>query len=316
MSIPFPPDINNRLDTIRNKGQNRRLREYKTTTRGFLYMREIKASDITDTVRMLCIEANTDLGRDVVEAFESGLKNEISPTGKAIFEALLENAKIAREEKVPMCQDTGFAVVFVEMGQEVVVSGGSMVDAINEGVRQGYQEGFLRKSICDPFTRANTKDNTPAVIITDIVEGDKLKLIIAPKGGGSENMSRVTMLTPSGGKEAVMDFIVQRCQEAGSNPCPPVIVGACIGGTPEKAAILAKKALLRKIGTANPDPELAEMEEELLTRINNLGMGPQGLGGRIFALAVHLIKHPCHIASLPLAVNICCHASRHKEVEF
>jgi len=265
---------------------------------------------------MLCIDANTDLGEDVVKAFEESLEKEESPAGKAVFEALLENAKIAREEKSPMCQDTGFTVVFLEVGQDVVLSGGSLVESINEGVRQGYRDGFLRKSICDPFTRANTMDNTPAVIITDIVEGDKLKLTIAPKGGGSENMTRVTMLTPSGGKKAIIDFIVQRCQEAGSNPCPPVIVGACIGGTPEKAAILAKKALLRKIGATNPDPELADMEMELLTRINNLGIGPQGMGGRIFAMAVHLEKHPCHIASLPLAVNICCHASRHKEVEF
>ncbi|MBI4828558.1 MAG: fumarate hydratase, partial [Nitrospinae bacterium] len=176
-------------------------------------------------------------------------------------------------------------------------------------------EGYLRKSICDPFTRANTGDNTPAVIITELVPGDHVKITLAPKGGGSENMARVTMLTPSGGKKALMDFIVQRCLEAGSNPCPPVIVGACVGGTPEMAAILAKKSLLRQIGSVNPDPELAEMERELLIRINNLGMGPQGLGGRVFALAVHLVKHPCHIASLPLAVNICCHASRHKEVE-
>ncbi len=279
-------------------------------------MRTIDVSEIRDTVRMLCIDANTDLGEDVVRAFGESLEKEESPAGKAVFEALLQNAKIAREEKSPMCQDTGFTVVFLEVGQDVVLSGGSLVESINEGVRQGYRDGFLRKSICDPFTRANTKDNTPAVIITDIVEGDKLKLTIAPKGGGSENMTRVTMLTPSGGKKAIIDFIVQRCQEAGSNPCPPVIVGACIGGTPEKAAILAKKALLRKIGTTNPDPELAEMEMELLTRINNLGIGPQGMGCRIFALAVHLEKHPCHIASLPLAVNICCHASRHKEVEF
>jgi fumarate hydratase subunit alpha len=278
-------------------------------------VREIKAEDITEAIRTMSIEVNTELGDDVIEAFEKGLKEEESPTGKAVFTALLENAKIARDEKVPMCQDTGFAVLFIEMGQEVVITGGPMEDAINEGVRQGYEQGFLRKSICDPFTRVNTKDNTPAVIITDIVEGDKFKITIAPKGGGSENMSRVTMLTPSGGKEAVIDFIVQRCQEAGSNPCPPVIVAACIGGTPEKAAILAKKALLRKIGTTNPDPELAEMEKELLLKINSLGMGPQGLGGRIYTMAVHLIKHPCHIASLPLAVNICCHASRHKEVE-
>ncbi len=278
-------------------------------------MREIDVSEIREAVRRLSVEANTNLSADVVNAFEDGLNKEESPAGKAVFKALLTNAEIAREEKVPMCQDTGFTVVFLELGQEVVLTGGSLEDAVNEGVRVGYEEGYLRKSICDPFTRVNTKDNTPAVVITDIVEGDGVKMTIAPKGGGSENMSRVTMLTPSGGKEAIKEFIINRCFEAGSNPCPPVIVGACIGGTPEKAAILAKKALLREIGTKNPDPELAEMEEELLTKINNIGMGPQGLGGRVFALAVHLEKHPCHIATLPLAVNICCHASRHKEIE-
>ncbi|MGK7346507.1 MAG: fumarate hydratase [Candidatus Nitrospinota bacterium M3_3B_026] len=277
-------------------------------------MRQIETSRITEAVRDMCMDANYDLGEDVIKAFERGLETEESLTGKAVFDALLKNAEIARTEKVPMCQDTGFAVIFVEIGQDAHVVGGSLADAINEGVRQGYEQGYLRKSICDPFTRQNTGDNTPAVIITDIVEGDKLKITVAPKGGGSENMARVTMLTPSGGKQAVMDFIVQRCQEAGSNPCPPVIVGACIGGTPEKAAILAKKALLRPAGEPSPDPELASMERELLTRINNLGMGPQGLGGRVFALAVHLEKHPCHIATLPLAVNICCHASRHKEI--
>ncbi|MDH4183058.1 MAG: fumarate hydratase [Nitrospinota bacterium] len=277
-------------------------------------MREIDVSIITEAVRKMSVSANTDLGEDVLGAFERGLATEESPTGRAVFKALLKNAQIARDEQVPMCQDTGFAVVFVELGQDAHITGGSLEKAINEGVRQGYQQGYLRKSICDPFTRANTKDNTPAVIITELVEGDKLKLTMAPKGGGSENMARVTMLTPSGGKKAVMDFIVQRCQEAGSNPCPPVIVGAAVGGTPEKAAILAKKALLRKIGSVNPDPELAQMEAELLKRINNLGMGPQGLGGRNYALAVHLDKHPCHIATLPLAVQICCHASRHKEV--
>lgn len=278
-------------------------------------MRDVNVSAITTAVRQMCMDANFDLGPDVIRAFEAGLEREESPVGKAVFKALLENAKIAQTEKVPMCQDTGFAVVFVEIGQEVHLTGGSLKGAVNEGVRQGYKEGYLRKSICDPFTRANTGDNTPAVILTEFVPGDHLKITLAPKGGGSENMARVTMLTPSGGKKAVMDFIVQRCLEAGSNPCPPVIVGACIGGTPEMAAILAKKSLLREIGSVNPDPELAEMERELLIRINNLGMGPQGLGGRVYALAVHLVKHPCHIASLPLAVNICCHASRHKEVE-
>ena len=292
---------NNRLDMEFAKKENPKI------------MKTIDAKQITETIRQMCMDANYDLGGDVSQAFEKGLEKEESPTGKAIFESLLDNAKIASSEKVPMCQDTGFAVVFVELGQDVQITGGSFEEAINEGVRQGYKDGFLRKSICDPFTRANTGDNTPAVVITDIVEGDSLKITVAPKGGGSENMSRVTMLTPSGGKKAITDFIVQRCQEAGSNPCPPVIVAAAIGGTPEKAAILAKKALLRKVGEKNPDPELAEMEEEILTKINNLGMGPQGLGGRVYAMAVHLIKHPCHIASLPLAVNICCHASRHKE---
>ncbi|MDH5637779.1 MAG: fumarate hydratase [Nitrospinota bacterium] len=276
-------------------------------------MREIDVTEIIEAVRQMSQTANTDLGKDVIRAFERGQETEESSTGKAIFKALIENAMIARDEKVPMCQDTGFSVVFVDLGQDVHLVGGSLEAAINEGVRRGYEEGFLRKSICDPFTRANTKDNTPAVVITQIVDGDRVKLTMAPKGGGSENMARVTMLTPSGGKKAVMDFIVQRCQEAGSNPCPPVIVGAAVGGTPEKAAILAKRTLLREIGSQNPDPELAQMEAELLTRINNLGMGPQGLGGRNYALAVHLDKHPCHIATLPLAVQICCHASRHKE---
>ncbi|MDH5478222.1 MAG: fumarate hydratase [Nitrospinota bacterium] len=277
-------------------------------------MREIDVSQITEAVARMSQSANTDLGQDVIQAFERGLRTEESDTGKAIFKALIQNAMIARDEKVPMCQDTGFAVVFVELGQDAHLVGGSLEAAINEGVRLGYEEGYLRKSICDPFTRANTRDNTPAVVITEIVDGDKIKLTMAPKGGGSENMARVTMLTPSGGKKAVMDFIVQRCQEAGSNPCPPVIVGAAVGGTPEKAAILAKKSLLRPVGAPSPDPELAQMEQELLTRINNLGMGPQGLGGRNYALAVHLEKHPCHIATLPLAVQICCHASRHKEI--
>ncbi|HJM83380.1 MAG TPA: fumarate hydratase [Nitrospinota bacterium] len=277
-------------------------------------MREISITQIIEAVRKLCMDANYRLGEDVLGAFKRGLKTEESPNGKAIFEALLENAEIAKTEQVPMCQDTGITVVFLEVGQEVHITGGSLNDAINDGVRKGYEDGYLRKSICDPFTRINTNTNTPAVIITDIVDGDIFKITIAPKGGGSENMSRVTMLTPSGGKNAIMDFVVQRCQEAGSNPCPPVIVAVAIGGTPEKAAILAKRALLRDIGSENPDLELKEMESELLVRINNLGIGPQGLGGRNYALAVHIIKHPCHIATLPLAVNLCCHASRHKEM--
>jgi len=205
------------------------------------------------------------------------------------------------------------AVVFVEMGQDVHVVDGDFTEAINEGVRQGYREGYLRKSACHPFTRANTGDNTPAIVHIDIVPGDTIKIIAAPKGGGSENMSRVMMLTPSVGMEGVKEFIVQRVRESGANPCPPIIVGAGIGGTFEQAALIAKKALLRPLGSTNPDPELAAMEADLLTRINNLGIGPQGYGGRTTALAVHVNMIPCHIASLSLAVNIQCHAQRHKE---
>lgn len=260
------------------------------------------------------MEANYYLGDDVVRAFERALGDEAeSPTGKSILKALLKNAEIARNEQVPICQDTGFAVVYVEVGQDAHIEGALLEDAVNEGVRQGYAEGYLRKSICDPFTRQNTKDNTPAVIITDIVKGDKIKIIVAPKGGGSENMSRIAMLKPSEGLKGVEDFVVRRADECGSNPCPPVVVGIGIGGTSEKAVILARRALFRKIGTSHPDPEMDASEKRILKRINDLGMGPQGLGGRCYALAVHIEKHPCHIAQLPVAVNICCHASRHKE---
>jgi len=278
-------------------------------------MRTVKVSKITSAVKKLCIDANYYLEEDVINALKKGIEKEESPVGKAILKELLENAEIAKNEQVPMCQDTGFAVVFVDIGQDVHLEGGSIRDAINEGVRQGYNEGYLRKSICDPFTRTNTKDNTPAIIHYNIVPGDKVSITIAPKGGGSENMSRVVMLKPSDGKEGIMNYVVQRCREAGGNPCPPVVVGVGIGGTFETAALLAKKALLRPLGLKNPDAELAEMEEELLKRINAIGSGPMGLGGRIYALGVHIIKHPCHIASLPLAVNINCHAHRHKSIE-
>jgi fumarate hydratase subunit alpha len=227
----------------------------------------------------------------------------------------VENARIAREEEIPICQDTGFAVVFAELGQEVHLAGGDLKEAINEGVRQGYQDGYLRKSICHPFTRRNTGDNTPAVIHIDIVPGDMVRLIVAPKGGGSENMSRVTMLTPAVGMEGVKDFVVQRVKESGANPCPPTIVGVGIGGTFETTALLAKKALLRPLGSQNPNGELALLEDELYEEINGLGIGPQGLGGRITSLAVHVDMMESHIASLPVAVNIQCHAARHKEVE-
>jgi fumarate hydratase subunit alpha len=276
-------------------------------------MREIHVDRIAETVSRLFMEANTNLGEDVVTALQTAKETEESPVGRAVLDELLANAGLARDEKQAMCQDTGLAVIFVEMGQEVHIVGGPLYDAINEGVRRGYREGFLRKSACHPFTRVNTGDNTPAIIHLDMVPGDRLKLVAVPKGGGSENMSRVVMLTPAVGKEGVMEYVVERVRESGSNPCPPIIVGVGIGGTFEKAAILAKKALLRPLGSKHPDPEAAQMEETLLKRINDLGIGPQGYGGRTTALDVHVEMMPCHIASLPVGVNIQCHSARHKE---
>ena len=269
---------------------------------------------ITEKVKALCIEANTDLGEDVLEAFDRAIEKEESPLGVEILKELKENAKIAKEEKVAICQDTGFAIVFIELGQDVHLIGGGLKEAVDEGVRQGYREGYLRKSICHPFTRANTGDNTPAILHTEIVPGDQVKITVAPKGGGSENMSRVVMLTPSDGIEGIKRYVVQRVKESGSNPCPPTIVGVGIGGTFEMAALLAKKSLLRPLGSKNPDPELERLESEILEEINRLGIGPQGLGGRTTSLAVHILMMPCHIASFPLAVNIQCHAQRHKEI--
>ena len=277
-------------------------------------MKNIVFDDIVKKVKDACMSANFELGEDVITAFRKTKETEESPVGKEILEQLIENATIAKEEKIAMCQDTGFAVFFVEIGDEVKVSGGNLVEAINEGVRQGYKEGYLRKSICHPFTRKNTGDNTPAIVHLDMVPGDQLKIIVAPKGGGSENMSRVTMLKPSDGIEGIKRFVVERVRESGANPCPPLVIGVGIGGTFEKAALIAKKALLRPVGSKNPDPELVSLEEELLVEINDLGVGPQGVGGRTTALAVHVNMHPCHIASLPVAVNINCHASRHKEI--
>lgn len=276
-------------------------------------MREINVKVITDKVRALCMEANTDLGEDVIQAFDRAMEKEESPLGIEILKELKENARIAKEERVAICQDTGFAVVFLELGQDVHLVGGDLKQAIFEGVRQGYRDGYLRKSICHPFTRANTGDNTPAIIHTEIVPGEKVKITVAPKGGGSENMSRVVMLTPSDGVEGIKRFVVQRVKESGSNPCPPTIVGVGIGGTFEQAAFLAKKSLLRPLGSGNPDPELDQLESEILNKINQLGIGPQGLGGRTTSLAVHILMMPCHIASFPLAVNVQCHAQRHKE---
>lgn len=277
-------------------------------------MRTIEFDDIVKKVKDACISANFELGEDIISAFRKAKETEESPVGKEILEQLIENATIAREEKIAICQDTGFAVCFVEIGDEVKVNGGNLIEAINEGVRQGYEEGYLRKSICHPFTRRNTGDNTPAILHLDMVLGDQLKIVVAPKGGGSENMSRVTMLKPSDGIEGIKRFVVERVRESGANPCPPLVIGVGIGGTFEMAALIAKKALLRPVGSKNPDPELVSLEEELLLEINKLGIGPQGLGGRTTALAVHVNMHPCHIASLPVAVNINCHASRHKEI--
>ncbi len=276
-------------------------------------IRDISTQEIIKVVRNLCIDANYNLGDDVLLAFKEALEREDSGAAREVLKELIENAKIARTEKVPMCQDCGLAVVFMEIGQDVHITGDDLREAINQGVRQGYMEGYLRKSVCDPFTRKNTGDNTPAIIHLQIVPGDKMKIILAPKGGGSENMSRVDMLTPAVGIEGVKDFVVKRVKESGSNPCPPTIVGIGVGGTFERSAILAKKTILRNIGERNPDPELAKIEEEILARINRLGIGPMGYGGNTTSLDVFLEIEPCHIASLPVAVNIQCHAARHKE---
>ncbi|MGR3311561.1 MAG: fumarate hydratase [Candidatus Brocadiales bacterium] len=278
-------------------------------------MHQIKAHSIVEKVAALCMDASYNLSKDVTMVLEQALEKEESPVGKEIITQLLENARIGREECMPICQDTGVACVFVEVGQDVQIVEGSLYDAINEGVRQGYMEGYLRKSMVkDPFNRINTGDNTPAIIHTDIVPGGKLKITILEKGGGCENMSHLTMLTPAQGKKGVIDFVVNTVREAGANPCPPIIVGVGIGGTFDYAAHIAKKALLRPVGTPNPDTDTAAFEQELLEKINELGIGPQGLGGTVTALAVHVEKYPCHIASLPVAVNIECHSHRQKTV--
>lgn len=278
-------------------------------------MRSIPYNAIKEKVKAAIIEAAFVAGEDLMAGFKRALEQEESPLGVETLNQLIENAEIARRERIPLCQDTGLAVFFVELGDEVKVEGGLLPDALNEATREAYAEAYLRKSACHPFTRKNTGDNTPAIIHYEIVKGDKLKITFCAKGGGSENMSRVTMLRPSDGKKGIEDFVVQRVWEAQANPCPPIIVGVGIGGTFEQAALIAKKALLEPIGKRNPDPELAEMEERILKRINNLGIGPGGLGGRITALDVHIKMQPCHIASLPLAVNINCHSSRHAEIE-
>ncbi|MCK4964795.1 MAG: fumarate hydratase [Dehalococcoidia bacterium] len=278
-------------------------------------MREIAADDVTETVARLCQEADFDIPEDVLDALKKYRDAEESPLGRQVLDQILENDSIATNEKIPICQDCGTAVVFLELGQDVHITGGELNIAVEEGVRQGYEAGYLRKSIVSqPFSaRVNTKDNTPAIIHLEMVRGDRLKITVMPKGGGSENMSRLAMLTPAMGRKGVIDFVVKSVDEAGSNPCPPVIVGVGIGGTADKATILAKKALLRRVGEPNPDPEMAELEREILERVNGLGIGPQGFGGRTTALAVHAEVFPTHIAMMPVAVNLNCHAARHKE---
>ncbi len=278
-------------------------------------MREIDCKKITETVSNLFQAACVYLPEDVLAAIKRARESEESPVAQDVLDRILENTKIASKEKTPLCQDTGAAVVFLELGQEVHITGGDLYSAINEGVRQGYDKGYLRKSMVrQPFSaRVNTKDNTPAIIYTDIVPGDKLKIVAMPKGGGAENMTRLAMLLPAQGRQGLIDFVVKAVDEAGSNPCPPLIVGVGIGGTPEKTLMLAKKALLREVGKPNPDAEVAELERELLKRINNLGIGTMGYGGRVTALAVNVEAFPAHIVAMPVAVNLLCHSARHKE---
>lgn len=275
-------------------------------------MRTIKTDEIIENVKEMCIEANHYLTPDMEEALKAAAQSEKAPLGKQILGQLKENLEIAAEEMIPICQDTGMAVLFVEIGQEVHIEGGSLTEALQEGVRRGYIEGFLRKSVVkDPLIRENTKDNTPAVIHYDLVEGDSMKITVAPKGFGSENMSRIFMLKPADGEEGVKEAILTAVKDAGPNACPPMVVGVGIGGTFEKCALLAKKALTRPVNERSHIPYVKAMEEELLSRINQTGIGPGGLGGSTTALAVNINTYPTHIAGLPVAVNICCHVNRH-----
>lgn len=278
-------------------------------------MKIIKSEEITEAVSKMCINANCFLNTDIQKSLESAVKSEKSEIGKGILKNLLKNAEIAREKQMPICQDTGMAVFFVEIGNEVYIEGDSLTDAVNEGVRRGYTEGYLRKSVvADPLRRENTKDNTPAVIYCDFVKGDRLKITYEPKGFGSENKSALKMLNPSDGVDGVVDFVVETVRKAGANPCPPMVVGVGIGGTMDKAAWLAKKALTRDSSKRNADEYYAGLEKKLLEKINKLGIGPQGMGGTTTALAVNIETFPTHIAGLPVAVNINCHATRHAEV--
>ena len=280
-------------------------------------IRTVNVEEITKNIKEMCIEANHYLSLDMDAAMKRAKEEEKAPLGKQILTQLQENLKIASEDMIPICQDTGMAVIFLEIGQDVHLSGGSLEEAVNEGVRQGYVEGYLRKSVVgDPLIRENTKDNTPAVIHTRIVSGDKVKIKVAPKGFGSENMSRVFMLKPAEGIEGVKNAVLTAVKDAGPNACPPMVVGVGIGGTFEKCAIMAKEALTRKVGDHSDIPYVKELEEELLTRINGLGIGPGGLGGTTTALAVNINTYPTHIAGLPVGINICCHVNRHVIREF
>ena len=291
------------LYVVKDKSENRKE-----------HMRVIKAETVVDAVRKMCIEANFNLNKDMENALINGLQKEESPIGQQILKDLLKNAEIAKNKRVPMCQDTGMVVVFVEIGEEVFVEG-NLKEAINEGIRQGYKEGFLRKSIVsDPILRENTKDNTPGVIHYDFVTGDGLKITVAPKGFGSENMGRLKLLKPSDGIEGIKEFIIETVELAGPNPCPPIVIGVGIGGTMDEVTKIAKKALLRPVNEKSNLEHIAKLEVQVLEAVNNLGIGPQGLGGRVTALGVNIETYATHIAGLPVAVNINCHASRHLEV--
>ncbi len=276
-------------------------------------MREIHINEIINSLEKLFIDANINLSQSVLECFERSIEKEESPAGKEVFRELIKNATIAKEEKIPICQDTGLAVTFIEIGQDVHITGGNFIDSINEGVRRAYKKGYLRKSCCDPFSRKNTGDNTPAIIHTKVVPGDHIKITVMPKGGGSENYGEVRMFVPSQGWEGVKSFVLEMVNRGGPNPCPPIIVGVGIGGNFETSALLSKEALMEPLGKRNDDTAIGALETELLEAINRTGIGPQGYGGTVTALDVHIKMMPCHIASLPVAVNIQCHAHRIKE---
>ncbi len=275
-------------------------------------MRTINSDEITNVVKGMCIKANCHINDDIKSALENGIKTEKSDISRGVLQNLLKNSEIAHAKEVPICQDTGMAVFFIEIGNEVFVEGDTITEAVNKGVSQGYTEGYLRKSVvADPLNRVNTKDNTPAVIYYDFVKGDKIKITFAPKGFGSENKSGLKMLNPSDGLDGVIDFVIETVRKAGANPCPPMVIGVGIGGTMDKAAQIAKKALTRDINTSNENPFYADLEKTLLEKINKLGIGPQGMGGTTTALAVNVETYPTHIAGLPVAVNVNCHATRH-----